>query len=526
MSANARDLAAAFSRVTAHQGGNMDLSALLPERMVIEAREGRRLRKALASVSETAFSAAAQALAAGMIAGGKPAYRTQGGVAILDVRGTLSKEFSLWGLIFGGQACTEHVLAMLNAAVDDPEVKRVLAVFDTPGGDVRGIDELAEALFLARKVKPIIGFGSDRCMSGGMWLASQCEKLYLSANCWTGSIGVRIECEDDERADLNAGIDRKAFGSVPAKLGTPDAALQQVTDDLAANFVAAIARGRGISLVEAQGLADALPYIGQRAVARGLADGVTTLQALVGQLQEEIAAAPTVTVDVEITPPCEDDETETGSASGAPTTEQRAEGAGHPTAQKEYPVAETQTVVQKPDPQLAQSVADLSAKYDALAKEHADLKAKVSGVEGNVVSMTTEKQTLALLEKARAEVKLTTGNEKVLDPAIRAMAAMDMAKASAFVESLPKLGKGEGSVLHAVGAGTPTTFPPRHRFDVYGPAVWGKSSDPKMHEYGAQMQWASAYEAVAGNPKFKNPSEMLKAFHAANADHARDARVA
>jgi hypothetical protein len=189
-------------------------------------------------------------------------------------------------------------------------------------------------------------------------------------------------------------------------------------------------------------------------------------------------------------------------------------------------VAETQTVVQKPDPQLAQSVADLSAKYDALAKEHADLKAKVSGVEGNVVSMTTEKQTLALLEKARAEVKLTTGNEKVLDPAIRAMAAMDMAKATAFVESLPKLGKGEGSVLHAVGAGTPTTFPPRHRFDVYGPAVWGKSSDPKMHEYGAQMQWASAYEAAAGNPKFKNPSEMLKAFHAANADHARDARVA
>ena len=503
---------------------SMDLSALLPERMVIEAREGRRLRKALASVSETAFSAAAQALAAGMIAGGKPAYRTQGGVAILDVRGILSKEFSLWGLIFGGQACTEHVLAMLNAAVDDPEVKRVLAVFDTPGGDVRGIDELAEALFLARKVKPIIGFGSDRCMSGGMWLASQCEKLYLSANCWTGSIGVRIECEDDERADLNAGIDRKAFGSVPAKLGTPDAALQQVTDDLAANFVAAIARGRGISLAEAQGLADALPYIGQRAVARGLADGVTTLQALVGQLQEEIAAVPPVTVEIW---PSNDDETETSRAH-APTTEQRAEGAGHLTAQKEDPVAETiPTITAAQFDTLSKALATTNERIETLAKENADLKAKVSGIGENVVSMTTEREINALVEKARAEVKLTKGNETVVEPMLRAMGAMDLKKAQAYVEhSMKPLGKGEGSVLHAVGAGTPTTFPPRHRFDVYGPAVWGKSSDPKMHEYGAQMQWATAYEAVAGNPKFKNPSEMLKAFHAANADHARDARVA
>ena len=528
MSANPRDLATTFSRVLGRQGGNMDLSALLPERMVIEAREGRRLRKALASVSETAFATAAQALAVRPGSSGARAdYPVQAGVAILDIRGVLSKEYSLWGLIFGGQACTEHVLAMLNAALEDAAVKRILAVFDTPGGDVRGLDELAEAFFLARKIKPIVGFGSDRCMSGGFWLASQCQPLYLSTNCWTGAIGVRIECEDDERADLNAGIDRKAFGSTPAKLETPDAALQQVTDDLAANFVAAVARGRGISLAAAQGLADALPYIGQRAVSRGLADGITTLQALVGQLQEEIAAEPPVMVDVHIMPSPEDDELETGRAPCAPN-KPSAEGVGHLEAPKEDPMAETApTITAAQFETLSKALATTNERLEALAKENADLKAKVTGVSENVVSMTTEKQTLALLERARAEVNMTTCNEKVLDPAIRAMAAIDIKKAEAFVDTLPKLGKGEGSVLHAAGgaAGGPTVFPPRHRFDIYGPSVWGKSTDPKMHEYGAQIQWIAAYEA-AGNPKFKNVTEAFQAFHAANVDHARDAHVA
>lgn len=480
MNASPHELAAAFSRVLGRQGGNMDLSALLPERMVIEAREGRRLRKALASVSEAAFATAAQALATRPSSSGARAdYPMQGGIAILDIRGILSKEYSLWGLIFGGQACTEHVLAMLNAALEDTAVKRILAVFDTPGGDVRGLDELAEALFLGRKTKPIVGFGSDRCMSGGFWLASQCQPLYLSTNCWTGAIGVRIECEDDERADLNAGIDRKAFGSTPAKLATPDAALQQVTDDLAANFVAAIARGRGISVAIAQGLADALPYIGQRAVSRGLADGITTLQALVGQLQEEIAAEPPVMVDIHLMPPCEDDnELETGRAPCAPN-QPRAEGEGHLTAQKEDPMAEiapTASVTPAQLGELTKALAATNERLEGLAKENADLKAKVSGVSENVVSMTTEKQTLALLEKARAEVKMTTGNEKVLDPAIRAMAAIDIKKAEAFVESLPKLGKGEGSVLAAAKpAGTPPTTPSVH--DHVGVAIGAYSQE-------------------------------------------------
>lgn len=56
---------------------------------------------------------------------------------------------------------------------------------------------------------------------------------------------------------------------------------------------------------------------------------------------------------------------------------------------------------------------------------------------------------------------------------------------------------------------------PRHRFDVYGPAM-AKSEDPAMVEYATQIRWIAAYEAVPGNPKFKNPSEALKAYHAAH----------
>lgn len=482
-------------------GVTMDLRALLPDRMLIEAGAGRRLRAALCAVTEGAHDAGMRALAGGM-ANGSAGYRVQGGIGIIDVRGVLSKRFSLWGLIFGGQACTEYLLAGLAAALADEAVKRILFVIDSPGGDVSGIDELADAIFAAREVKPIVALGADNCMSAGYWLASQAEKFFVTANASVGSIGVRWEIHSDERLEKNAGIDCRSFASTPAKLAMPDAAMQQVVDDLAANFTAAVARGRGISLPEAEALSDALVYVGARAVSRGLADGVTTLQALVGQMQSEIEAPPVVTLSFEVEPPCEDMAARAGSA-GA---EARVIAHMEETMGDQSPNVEA----------LVQRLDALEAKDKDTADKLAALEAENAALKAATATVTADRDAGRLVADLKGEnggpVRLAAKDEDGERVVRDRVAAKGVEEARAyFTSTLAVIGKGSGSVVGTVASGAP---PARNHFDVFGPARWQGSSDPVMQAYGQKIEWIDAAEN-AGR-KFRNAAEAFAAYGAAH----------
>lgn len=522
----AAELGAAFSRVLERQGGGMDLQALLPERMLIESTAGQRLRAALANVSEGAYTAATRELASAFSGGmvnGSAGYRLQGGVAIIDVRGTLSKKFSLWGLIFGGSASTEYILSGLNAALEDEAVKRVLFVIDSPGGDIAGIDELADAIYAAREKKPVVALGADRCMSGGYWLACQAERFFVTANAMVGSIGVRFEYASDERLELNVGIDRRSFASTPAKLRAPDVAVQQNVDDIAANFIAAVARGRGIETSAAEELADALVYVGQRAVARGLADGVTTLQALIGQLQAEIEQPPAVALDAEIEPPCEDTTGGTDTGAERPANDTRAEEVAPLTAaHKEDEMSDTppnvEALVQRLDALESKAKAS-DNELAALRAENEALKAKADATASTVAAVTSDRDADRLVAELRGElsgpVRLAAQDEdgeKVVRDRVAAKGLEE--SRDYFTRTLSVLGKGEGSVVAAAGGqggGKPAV---RHRFDVFGPEKWAASSDPKLVAYGRKIEWIDATEK-AGR-QFKTAAEAFAAYDAAH----------
>jgi hypothetical protein len=97
------------------------------------------------------------------------------------------------------------------------------------------------------------------------------------------------------------------------------------------------------------------------------------------------------------------------------------------------------------------------------------------------------------------------------------MAAIDMKKAEAFVESLPKLGKGEGSVLATgKGGGAP---PPRHRFDVMGPEACAASKDPRVQKYAEKIRWIGEQEKANGR-EFKTAAAAFAAFDSAHVGQA------
>jgi signal peptide peptidase SppA len=474
----------------------------------IEPNAFARLRESLAAASPDRIAVAATPSAADTT---DPGYELDGGVAVIRFEGVVSKRDSIWSRFFGGRAVTTRAAASLKAAVADPAVKSILFIVDSPGGTVDGTADLGDALFAARAQKPVVAFAEDLMASAAYWIGAQASELVGNATAAVGSIGVFSVLPDISRLAKNVGIEVNVVRSAPGKgTGTMGAAVtdaqladvQKHVDALHQQFVGAVARGRGISIEKTVSLADGRLHVGQAAVTAGLLDRIAPLSSVLADMQASAIEPAPAFQPMANTP-----------------------SAIEPGQKEDLMADATPTVTVKMDPALTQALGEIGAsikttneRLDALAKEHADLKAKVSGVSENVVSMTTERQTLDLLERARTEVKLTTGNEKVLDPAIRAMAAIDIKKAEAFVESLPKLGKGEGSVQAAAGQG-PGAAPARHRYDVMGPAACAASKDPRVQKYAEKIRWIAEQEKANGR-EFRTAAAAFAAYDSAHVGRA------
>lgn len=188
-----------------------------------------------------------------------PASSSKGGrTAIIPVFGFMEQRQTLAGLVLGGVS-TEMIGVEFMAAVNDPKVNRIILLFDTPGGSVYGVKELADLIYAARGTKDIIGVIAPMAASGGLWVASQCPVLVIQPSGDTGSLGVVAQHIDESGALEKEGIvvtTIRSSGSPYKQEGTSaepltadaKAYLQRRADDIFADFAGAVARGRGKSV--------------------------------------------------------------------------------------------------------------------------------------------------------------------------------------------------------------------------------------------------------------------------------------
>ncbi len=113
-----------------------------------------------------------------------------GNVAIIHVCGAIDKAMSDFELAcFGG--CDLHdVDDALELALSDPVISKVVLHFGTPGGSTCGVVETTDRIRRLAQVKEVHGYSDTICCSAGMWLASACDHLAMTASAWCGSIGV------------------------------------------------------------------------------------------------------------------------------------------------------------------------------------------------------------------------------------------------------------------------------------------------------------------------------------------------
>jgi ClpP class serine protease len=217
--------------------------------------------------------------------------KREGGVAMIHVSGVISRYANLFTNICGGT--TTQLLAQdFTQALNDPSIKAILLNIDSPGGEAKGIHELAEMIYQARGKKRIIAYVGGNACSAAYWIASACDEIVIDATGCAGSIGtvlemrVRKQRDEDEFETIEIVSSQSPNKRQDPSTETGRAAYQKHLDDLAEVFVQRVARNMAVSrdtVINEFGGGGIL--IGQDAVDKGMAHRLGSLEGVIAELK-------------------------------------------------------------------------------------------------------------------------------------------------------------------------------------------------------------------------------------------------
>lgn len=222
-------------------------------------------------------------------------------LALMAGGGVTSDSWSLSGkvgvvTVDGAIVSADDAVAEIERFRDEDNVKSVILRIESPGGSVAASQEILEAVKRLAAKKPVVASMGSVAASGGYYVACGATKILANPGTVTGSIGVRMEhvMLGDLLRWAKVGHETlksgkfKDLGSFDRPL-TPEerALLQQLLDDIHAQFKEAVAASRGLDAAKVDELADGRIYTGRQALALGLVDelgGLSEAVRLAGKL--------------------------------------------------------------------------------------------------------------------------------------------------------------------------------------------------------------------------------------------------
>lgn len=212
--------------------------------------------------------------------------RSPGGVAIIPIHGVMAQRMGMLQRSSGG-ASSDAIGRQVTAAADNSEIKAIVLHVESPGGAVFGLRELADRIHDAKAAKPVIAQVDSYAASAAYWAASQASEVVISPGGEVGSIGVLSVHEDISRRMEAEGVTRTIVSAGKFKVeGNPyqpleeeaRATLQARVDSAHADFLAAVARGRGVEVSHvAENYGQGRMIGDSKAVSLGMADRIATL---------------------------------------------------------------------------------------------------------------------------------------------------------------------------------------------------------------------------------------------------------
>lgn len=227
---------------------------------------------------------------------GKPldnarAVRLHGDVAAIPISGPLFRHADLLTDLSGATSYAT-LRKDLQAALDNPAVRAIVLDIDSPGGEATGVSELSRAIYEARGQKPIKAYVGGAAASAAYWIASAADEVVISDTAILGSIGVMaVYPKADDAGEIEFVSSQSPYKNAKPGTDAGKAKIQGRIDALAAVFVSAVAKNRGVS--EARVLGDfgkGDVFVGAAAIKAGLADRLGSLESLLAEMVSPLVA--------------------------------------------------------------------------------------------------------------------------------------------------------------------------------------------------------------------------------------------
>lgn len=168
---------------------------------------------------------------------------------IVEITGVINGETT--------EALSQHLLSLRSTGGGDSSP--LLFYFDSPGGQVDGIKELATLIKEAGR--PTVAVIGNRCTSAAYWLASQCDVIWaISPLAEVGSVGVMVSYRKPsasftelvgEEVTVYAPQSTLKNAQLEAlKRGDTELLQKEVLAPIAEAFIADVVAGRGARLLD------------------------------------------------------------------------------------------------------------------------------------------------------------------------------------------------------------------------------------------------------------------------------------
>ncbi len=222
-------------------------------------------------------------------------YQLFGSAAVVPVQGTITPRPSMFAEYSGGTSA-EGIGRAVEAAAADPKADAIVLNIDSPGGHIAGIPEASAKILAARKLKPVHAVANHQAASAAYWLGSQATTFAVSPSAEVGSIGVIMATMDETKRHELLGVKYDLVSSTKSPYKTEGyphvpmtemgrAEIQRVVDQYAEQFIAAIAKGRGVRAgVIERDFGQGRMKMADEAVAAKMADRIASLETVVNEI--------------------------------------------------------------------------------------------------------------------------------------------------------------------------------------------------------------------------------------------------
>lgn len=183
----------------------------------------------------------------------------------------------------------------LKKAREDESVKAVVVRVNSPGGSALTSELIWREMERTKAVKPVVVSMGNVAASGGYYIAAGADKIFAEPTTITGSIGVFGTVPNMTELAKTIGINAEQVGT--HKNATEYSLFDPMTETFRANiqegieqtyttFLERVSNGRGITMQEADAIAQGRVWSGTDALRIGLVDAIGNVDAAVNAAAE------------------------------------------------------------------------------------------------------------------------------------------------------------------------------------------------------------------------------------------------